>query len=209
MARGMGGNDLAFDALRIFDFDGWARMDWIERVKSGFLPQITPDFKGDRSKNVKPGFDPVGSPPPDDQILCLDNTLFLGPVMFPEAFPGDIPLEDVVPGEGNSWKGATRYIHFTKEVEFVVDEYLMRLFNVKSPSRIPPFISVHLRRGDFEVFNGGFTELEKYQQAVQRVVMNTQVRLDNPDTWRGPGKVHFRSFGIPASKYQVPCCPSR
>ena len=59
-------------------------------------------------------------------------------------------MEPAVPGEGLSWRIAMRHIYFTKEVENVVDLYLMRLFKVRTTSRIPPFISVHLRRGDFK-----------------------------------------------------------
>ncbi|KAK4704206.1 hypothetical protein P7C70_g2003, partial [Phenoliferia sp. Uapishka_3] len=202
MTRGMGGHDVAFDALRVFDFDGWARNEWINKVKMDLLPQKLPDWKGEKQANLKDGFDPLGSAAPDDQLFCLDNTLFLGPVMFPEAFPGDIPLEPPVPGEGLSWKEAMRYIYFTPEVESAVDTYLMQLFNVRSPSRIPPFISVHLRRGDFKTF-AGLTPLTKYKNAVDRIMKNLQVRLDDQEAWRGPGKEHFRDFGIKANKYRV------
>ncbi|KAM0753009.1 hypothetical protein T439DRAFT_187623 [Meredithblackwellia eburnea MCA 4105] len=202
LSRGLGGHDIAFDSMRMFDFEEWARKDWIARVKEDMLPQQSENFEGDKRQNLKVGFDPINTPPPDDQIMCLDNTLFLGPVMFPPAFTGDIPLEPAVPGEGLSWMGATQFIHFTQQVEDVADEYLMGLFGVTSPSRIPPFISVHLRRGDFKEF-AGLTALEKYQAAVNRVVANLQQRLDDPEAWRGPGKANFRHFGIPARKYQV------
>ncbi|KAL8286438.1 hypothetical protein RQP46_004455 [Phenoliferia psychrophenolica] len=62
--------------------------------------------------------------------------------------------------------------------------------------------ALHLRRQDFKEFTG-LTPLEKYQSAVARVVKNIQLRLDNPDGWRSPGKENFRRFGIPANRYEV------
>ncbi|KAI5476077.1 GDP-fucose protein O-fucosyltransferase [Pseudohyphozyma bogoriensis] len=206
MAKALGGHDLAFDALRVFDFDTWWRQDWINKAKREFLPQKPVEgggeFVGDKSKNVKDGF-PLKGPEPTDQLMCFDNTLFTGPIMFPESFPGEIPLESTVPGEGLSWKEAMRYMYFNQDVEDHVDRYLMKIFNVRSPSKIPPFISVHLRRGDFKEF-AGLTALEKYEKAVERVRDKLQKRLDDgPRTWRGPGKRFFRNWGIKASDYQV------
>lgn len=206
LARGLGGFDLAFEALKMFDFDNWWRGDWINQVRRDYLPQKSEaeleKVGGDRSRNMKNGFDPLNTPPPGDQLLCFDNTLFIGPVMFPEAFPGEIPLEANVPGEGMSWIGATQYIHFNPVIESHVDDYLMALFEVASPSKIPPFISVHLRRGDFKEF-AGLTALDKYERAVQRVRERLQVRIDGEVSWRGPGRQHFRTFGKPASEYAV------
>ncbi|GAA6032966.1 hypothetical protein JCM8097_000073 [Rhodosporidiobolus ruineniae] len=207
LARGLGGFDLAFDALRVFDFDQWAKLDWLNRVQRDFLPQKPlaegqTEFKGDKSKNLKDGFDPVGSQVPTDQLMCFDNTLFLGPVMFPELPVTDKPLERSAPGEGLSWMNVGQHLRFNPTVEGHADDYLMRLFDVKSPSKVPPFITVHLRRGDFKDF-AGFTALEKYVAGLARVQAALQARLDDPDNWTGPGRRAFKHFGLRADQYAV------
>ncbi|KAL8286991.1 hypothetical protein RQP46_003997 [Phenoliferia psychrophenolica] len=201
LTRGQGGHDIAFDALRLFDFDRPARQSWYENVKENLLPQNSVNYRGDRAFNIKPGFDPRG-PPPDDQLLCLDNTLFLSSVMFPAPFPGAGPHDPPIPGEGLSWQEAMQHVYFTKEVESLVDKLLVDLFQVTSPSRVPPFISVHLRRTDFKEF-AGFTSLAKYRAAVARVVQSVQERINDPNASRGPVRAHFRRFGIPAREFAV------
>ncbi|GAA6058009.1 hypothetical protein JCM3770_006644 [Rhodotorula araucariae] len=208
LARGLGGFDVAFDALRLFDFDVGAKQRWIERVQRESLPQKPPanasePFTGDKTTNVKSGFDPAHTAPPDDQVMCFDNTLFLGPVMFPELAITARPLEHTVPGEGLSWINVGQYLHFNERVERLADEYLMRLFDVSSPEKIPPFITIHLRRGDFKEFTG-FTALDKYVSALDRVRAALQARLDDPDGWTGPGRAAFRRFGrMRAADYAV------
>ncbi|GAA5821649.1 hypothetical protein JCM11251_000952 [Rhodosporidiobolus azoricus] len=198
LARALGGFDIAFDALRLWDFDTWGKNEWIARVKREWIPQKPPadpakPYKGDLSKNMKDGFEPVGSQAPDDQMLCFDNTLFLGPVMFPELPVTELPLEPNVPGEGLSWMNVGQHLRFNDKVEAEADRYLMSLFNVNSPKKIPPFITIHLRRGDFKDFTG-FTPLSKYQAALARVQAALQKRLDDPENWTGPGRRAFRTF---------------
>jgi hypothetical protein len=205
MARGMGGFDVAFDALRLFDFDERGKREWIAKVQRQSLPQkpgpeVTDVAK--RKKNLKDGFDTAHTSPPTDQIMCFDNTLFLGPIMFREAFIGDLPIEPAVPGEGLSWQNVGQHLHFNSRVERLADDYLMRLFHVKSPAKIPPFITVHLRRGDFKEF-AGFTALDKYVSALARVRQSLQARLEDPYGWQGPGRAHFRAHGIKADQYAV------
>ncbi|BGP42713.1 hypothetical protein JCM10449v2_006725 [Rhodotorula kratochvilovae] len=208
LARGLGGFDVAFDALRLFDFDVGAKQRWIERVQRESLPQKAPanatePFKGDKAKNVKNGFDPAHAAPPDDQVMCFDNTLFLGPVMFPELAITARPLEHTVPGEGLSWINVGQYLRFNERVESLADEYLMRLFDVSTPEKVPPFITIHLRRGDFKEFTG-LTALDKYVAALERVRTALQARLDDPDGWTGPGRSAFRRFGrLKAQDYAV------
>ncbi|KAI5478250.1 GDP-fucose protein O-fucosyltransferase [Pseudohyphozyma bogoriensis] len=206
MARAQPGNfDLAFDALRLFDADVGKKRQWLDMVKEEWLPQATVeggDRMINRKDNLKEGFTLKG-PEPDDQLLCFDNSLFMGPVMFGEAFPGEVPLEEDIPGEGYSWQEGTRYLFFNKKVEDTVDRYLTKMFGVDSPSKVPPFITVHLRRGDFKEF-AGLTGLEVYQAAVERVREKLQKRLDAaPKTWRGPGLKNFRHWGLQATDYHV------
>lgn len=186
-------------------------MLWIERVKLEQLPQQpenTPDKTDDLAmeKNIKDGFNPrKAQSQPDDQILAFDNTMFLGPAMFPRTYDTEIPMEPNVPGEAASWEIVGQYFRFNNRLERLADDYLVDLFNVNSASKIPPFISMHLRRGDFKDFGiGGFTPLERYVKALERVRYALQKRLDDDmSAWQGPGHKHFRSYGIKADQYPV------
>ncbi|KPV73853.1 uncharacterized protein RHOBADRAFT_54447 [Rhodotorula graminis WP1] len=208
LARGGGGFDVAFDALRMFDFDVGAKTRWIEQVRREVLPQKAPvdpevPFEGDKAKNLKDGFDTVSAAPPDHQLMCFDNSLFIGSVMFQEPHLEPVPLEPTVPGEGLDWVHAGQYMRFNREVERRADDYLMELFGVSRASEIPPFITIHLRRGDFKEFTG-FTALDKYVSALERVQAALQNRLDNPYDWTGPGRFAFRTFdGLSAKDYAV------
>lgn len=77
----------------MFDFDKNAQAQWVDKIRREALPQKA---RGPAEKvlerdelrgNAKQGFTPWTAPPPDDQLLCLDNTLFVGPVMFPKFVP--------------------------------------------------------------------------------------------------------------------------
>ena len=206
LARAVGGFDIAYDALRMFDFDINAKNAWTMQVRHEQLPQkSTPEpLVGDvaRAANVKPGFSPRQAVPPQDQVLCFDNTLFIGPVMFHDTYEGEVPSAPKVAGEGLSWMAVGQYLRFNQHVESIADEYLMKLFDVSTPSKIPPFITIHLRRGDFKDF-GGYTPLEKYVEALGRLRVSLQRRLEDPYNWRGPGRANFRTHGLRADQYAV------
>lgn len=226
MARGAGGFDLSFDSLRIWDSDVWRKDRWIEKVRNEFLPQkIRKSSEGGeeildrelplrdqegRRKNLKDGFTPRESPAPQDQVVAFDNSLFMGPIMFNplDLSPPDEPLEPGVPGEGTSWEEIGQHIHFTPLVEDRATSYLLKLFDVKEPSKIPPFITVHLRRGDFAEFTGaGYTDLAKYTSALSRLFPRLQARLDNPKSFSGPSRNSFKPdpkwSHLRASDYEI------
>ncbi|KAK4046739.1 hypothetical protein OIV83_005844 [Microbotryomycetes sp. JL201] len=201
--RAAGGFDLSFDGLKLFDFQD--KSAWIKQVREQLLPQrpdATPKTQEDKLKNVKDRFDPVNGEVPSDQLFCLDNSFFIGPVMFPETIHDGLPEEPKVPGEGDSWIQVGQHLHFTEPLESAADEVLMELFQVSRRSLIPPYISVHIRRGDFKDFTG-FTSLERYTAALDKVRMRLQERIENPYNWEGPGRKHFQTHGISAFEYPI------
>ncbi|GAA5988929.1 hypothetical protein JCM10908_006234 [Rhodotorula pacifica] len=206
IARALGNFDLSYDGLRVFDFDQNAKNEWIARVQRDHLPQRPTDgnFTGDPATNVKPGFGPPGRPVPEDQLMCFDMTMFLGPIMFPELPVSAQPLEPSVPGEGLSWMNVGQYLRFNPLVESRADELLVDLFGVSKISKVPPFITLHLRRGDFKDFTG-LTDLDKYTAGLERAQQRLQARLDDPDGWTGPGKHAFRADRRRATDYPVVC----
>jgi len=160
-------------------------------------------------ENIKDGFKVWDSPSPTDQVVAFDNSLFLGPIMFPpiDLSPASAPLEPSLAGEGTSWISIGQHLHFTPHLERIANEYLMSIFQVSTPSKIPPFISVHLRRGDFEQFTGAYTSLEKYSSALDRLLPRLQARLDDPNSFSGPSRGAFnpRQSKLKAKDYEVLC----
>lgn len=207
LARGLGGFDIAYDALRMFDFDINGKNLWAEKVRKELLPQMGehPQPISDhaaRLANVKSGFAPEKAVAHNDQVMCFDNTLFMGPVMFHETYEGDVPRAPGVPGEGLSWIAVGQHLRFNKHVEDLADQYLMKLFDVSAAAQIPPFITIHLRRGDFKDFTG-YTSLDKYVEALARLRKSLQQRLEDPYGWTGPGRANFRTHGLRADQYTV------
>jgi len=214
-ARGAGGFDLSFDSLRIWDSSPSAKDDWINKVRQEFLPQkkLPQDPEKELVKeggkdNMKDGFHTHDAPSPTDQVVAFDNSLFLGPIMFSplDLSPSTSPLEPTLAGEGTSWTSIGQHLHFTPHISSIANQYLMSIFSVSSPSQIPPFISIHLRRGDFEEFTGSYTSLDKYSLALSRLIPRLQSRLSSPSSFSGPSRLSFHPKSkLPASEYPVLC----
>ncbi|KAG8881090.1 hypothetical protein FRB98_004547 [Tulasnella sp. 332] len=75
---------------------------------------------------------------PDEQLLCFDFLYFMGTV---KPFEWD---EEYHPG----WQIATK-MHFAPRMVEIANNFLTRVFDVQREEFIPPFISVHVRHGDF------------------------------------------------------------
>ncbi|BGP57326.1 hypothetical protein JCM8202v2_004967 [Rhodotorula sphaerocarpa] len=196
--------------LQAFDYDLGARLAWIKRVNQELLPQQSPAPKTrpdgrplNRHDTLKEQFDPGRSARPSDQVFCLDNTFFIASRVFPPAIPSSASLEPLRSYEEQGWLQAGQHIHFSRHLERLADEYLISLFGLWSARRIPPFISVHIRRGDFEQARG-LTSLEAFADAVQRVRAELDRRMDDPDCWAGPGHAQQRYFaGVRGEDYAV------
>lgn len=107
------------------------------------------------------------------------------------------------PSEGQGWIQAGQHLHFSAHLEALADQYLVALFGLWTKRSIPPFISVHIRRGDFEQARG-LTSIEAFTDAVQRVRDTLDRRMDDPATWAGAGHQHQRYFkGVRGKDYAV------
>ncbi|KAF9518214.1 hypothetical protein BS47DRAFT_1256054, partial [Hydnum rufescens UP504] len=78
--------------------------------------------------------------PPDHHLLCLDF-LYYASILQPFEWDAEYFLP---------WSKIGTHTHFTPRMTSLAQEYLMRLFHVDNKEDIPPFISVHLRHGDFK-----------------------------------------------------------
>ncbi|GAA6014240.1 hypothetical protein JCM10207_006143 [Rhodosporidiobolus poonsookiae] len=213
LGRGSEGFNIWFEAVHDFDFDWASRRDWLTKVRKELLPQKPPpeaDVKPtivplNRHQNLKDGFDPGRTDAPRDDLFCLDTTFFLGSRIFPPAYPspGVITEEPLRSYEGHGWIQAGQYIRFSAELERLADIYLLELFGVSTMKEIPPFITVHIRRGDFRTARG-LTSLDKYTDGVQRVRDKINWRIDHPNDWVGAGKGNEKYVkGIRAERYAV------
>lgn len=112
-------------------------------------------------------------------------------------------MERLRPYEGQGWIQAGQYLHFSSHLESLADKYLVALFGVWTKRSVPPFISVHIRRGDFEQARG-LTSIEAFKDAVQRVRDKLDQRMDDPDGWAGAGHQHQRYYkGVRGKDYAV------
>lgn len=132
----------------VLDFlkDGKRQESWLDDVQRDFLPQIGaggPDV--DRTRNVKPAFDPVtGTRPATDgqQVMCLDSAFWLGDESPPPPYPQGLPHDAW--RVGRAWKEVGRHLHYTEEAERYAGSYLERLLGGKEGEEVPPFIGVHM-----------------------------------------------------------------
>jgi hypothetical protein len=189
LSRASEESKLWFEAIHEFDSSPWAKQQWINTVRDDLLPRVggEDDETKAATPSLKPGFDPRNTEPPSDQLFCLDTTFFLGSRIFPPAYPTSPPADPLRSYEGHGWIQAGQYLRFSEHLETIADRYLQKLFGVSKLSQIPPFITCHIRRGDFAEARG-LTSLDKYTDAIQRVREKIDWRMDNPDGWKSPGK---------------------
>ncbi|KAJ7729241.1 hypothetical protein DFH07DRAFT_850334 [Mycena maculata] len=125
-------------------------------------------FPAGRKANLVPAlpsFQHRLSLPPDDHLLCYD---FLYYVAAQEPF--EIAL-DYSP----AWRYVGQYMRWTDPLVKLADEYVRRTLGVDATEPIPPFISIHARRDDFQGWCGDFTldecfaPLEVINRRVQEV----------------------------------------
>ncbi|KAL6305618.1 hypothetical protein BKA93DRAFT_730716 [Sparassis latifolia] len=77
--------------------------------------------------------------PPDEQLLCFDY-LYYACGMMPSEFDWDY---------SPSWRFVLKHFKWTENLQTLSREYLRRTLNVTEGELIPPYITLHARRGDF------------------------------------------------------------
>ncbi|KAJ7282052.1 hypothetical protein C8J57DRAFT_1560529 [Mycena rebaudengoi] len=80
--------------------------------------------------------------PPDEHLFCC-NSLYFNP---------DVGIleneEDLSP----VWHSVGQYMHWTSELQDIGSSYIRQALGIQSYEPIPPYIAVHARRGDFEIW---------------------------------------------------------
>ncbi|KAF7290994.1 hypothetical protein HMN09_01278300 [Mycena chlorophos] len=107
--------------------------------------------------------------PPDQQLMCFD-WLF---------FAGEHRAADMYYDYSASWRHAGQHLHFHPKIERLAREYTRQAMGLSADQTIPPFISVHIRHNDFEMWCNGFPREECFAPVSQFAlrVKQLQARL--------------------------------
>ncbi|KAJ7053007.1 hypothetical protein C8F01DRAFT_1261182 [Mycena amicta] len=119
--------------------------------------------------------DPLRSPlndialPPDDHLFCTNSLYFdLGT----EALQGRADLSP-------AWQSVGRHMRWTKKIEELAVEVTRELLGVEEGELVPPYIAVHIRRGDFSSWCSMDSKEECYAplSAYERRVREVRAQL--------------------------------
>jgi len=103
--------------------------------------------------------------PPDEHVVCYDFLYFAGASREDEWFADYSP----------AWREVGTHAHFAPPMIQLAEGYLARHFGVQAAEEIPPFIVVHVRRGDFTGWCGDvavpecFAPLSAFERRVGEV----------------------------------------
>ncbi|KAF8973027.1 hypothetical protein BDZ97DRAFT_1649427 [Flammula alnicola] len=78
--------------------------------------------------------------PPDEQMTCFDHLYYA--TSSPELYEWRFSWSP-------AWNFVGTHLHFTDDLVTLVKDYLRRVFSRTEDDTIPPFIAIHMRRGDF------------------------------------------------------------
>jgi len=98
---------------------------------------------------VKQKHIPMADPQPDEHIACFDFLYFISEsgAEVHQEYTG----RTAAGRWGGAWGSVGRYAHWNPELEDIAKGYLRRAFQVSDRKgvAVPPFIGIHIRRGDF------------------------------------------------------------
>jgi len=103
--------------------------------------------------------------PPDEQVMCFDFPYF---VSATRTFEWEY---DYSP----AWRYVGKYLHWSPKMLSLAEKYLRRSLALAEDASIPPFISIHVRRKDFESWCRGvakqecFASLAMYSRRVEQI----------------------------------------
>ncbi|KAJ6621218.1 hypothetical protein B0H10DRAFT_1790422 [Mycena sp. CBHHK59/15] len=156
----------------------WTKMipDYEHDQHSTFWSLATLAFPETRADSL---VTPLPSPkhnvslPPDEHLLCYDYLYYVS---------AHKPYEletDYSP----AWRYVGQYMHWTPRLEQLADQYVRRAVGAGDDEPVPPFISLHVRHYDFEVWCNGlpvqecFAPLPVIARRVREVQAEIQERI--------------------------------
>ncbi|KDN51561.1 hypothetical protein RSAG8_00106, partial [Rhizoctonia solani AG-8 WAC10335] len=119
---------------------------------------------------------------PDETMLCWDNLYYTG-VFEP------YPTLDFFSGYSPCWNQVGIHMRWNQSLVKLANQYLRRHFGIENTTDpIPPFISVHVRRSDFENVCSKdvskeqcFAPVTAYERRVQEVRARLKARTNGTD----------------------------
>ncbi|KAK7063789.1 lysophospholipase NTE1 [Favolaschia claudopus] len=124
--------------------------EWIKMIPkyehdqhSSFWSLATLAFPQTRNANIVPALPSAQhhlSLPPDEQLLCFDFLYYVA---------AHRPFE-IGKDYSPAWRYVGQHMRWTAALEQLADEYIRHTLKVDPEDSIPPFVSVHARRDDFE-----------------------------------------------------------
>nr|GAT53040.1 predicted protein [Mycena chlorophos] len=86
--------------------------------------------------------------PPDEQLMCFD-WLF---------YAAQQAVFDMFYDYSGPWRQVGQYLHFNPKIERLAQEYTRKAFKLSASEDIPPFISIHIRHNDFDIWCNGLPQ---------------------------------------------------
>lgn len=83
--------------------------------------------------------------PPDDHLLCFDYLYYVG---VQNAWEWEADYSPV-------WRFVGQHMHWNASLERLADQHARRAMNVPADRPTPPYISIHIRHGDFNRYCDG------------------------------------------------------
>ncbi|KAJ7880783.1 hypothetical protein B0H14DRAFT_1534461 [Mycena olivaceomarginata] len=122
----------------------WIKLhqDQLDDQHMKFAALMALSFPEQRGHNLAP---PSASPvlglslAPNEQMVCFDN-LYWTSNLEPHEFEHD---------HSTAWRFVGQYLHWNPRIEELARAYLRRAFGVAPGAPLPPYIAIHVRRGDF------------------------------------------------------------
>ncbi|KAF7296422.1 hypothetical protein HMN09_01112600 [Mycena chlorophos] len=122
---------------------------WIKRTPDApedlhtqFSALISLAFPTMRGRHISPAKSPLLEKhlPPDEHMLCFDNLYWAC----------DLVGHEIEEDWSGAWRFVGQYLHWAPKVEGLADEYIRYAFGLSRRVVVPPFIALHVRRGDFK-----------------------------------------------------------
>ncbi|GJE85810.1 O-fucosyltransferase family protein [Phanerochaete sordida] len=79
---------------------------------------------------------------PDEHMLCYDYLYY--------ACAGHMSEYDS--SYAPEWRYVGKYMHWTEEIQTIAAQYVNRVFGLPEDGPVPPYISIHVRHGDFSTW---------------------------------------------------------
>ncbi|KAJ6580635.1 hypothetical protein B0H19DRAFT_1250947 [Mycena capillaripes] len=108
-----------------------------------FNSLMTLSFPETRNKHLStPAESPIlkVSLPPDEHLVCFDNMYWIA----------NVEAHEFWHDHSTSWRLVGQYLRWNPRIEDLAQQYVRRTFGLAPTDVIPPYITIHVRHGDFK-----------------------------------------------------------